>query len=330
MKVQERPKLTKSVRISSFQPAVILKNPHLQTIWAAKVRRPAQLNTYSEQIELPDGDFLDLEWSPKNRKGPILLLHGLEGGIGSNYVQGIMKALDKEGYQSVLLQFRGCSGKPNRLARSYHAGETGDLSYIATLLRERFKKNLTAIVGFSLGANVMLKWLGESNRDHISNTAIAVSPPFDLSASADFLSTGFSQIYQHSLVAAMKKKYRGKFLGQPSSLSDKCLSKLTSFRDFDNLITAPLHGFKGVEEYYTQSSCRQYLKDNLTSTLILHSKDDPFLPISAIPEAPELGPKTTMELSENGGHIGFISRGKNGNLAYWLESRILSHLAIFN
>jgi predicted alpha/beta-fold hydrolase len=321
---------TKNIYTSLFQPATILKNPHLQTIWAAKIRRIPKFNSHSERIDLPDGDFLDLEWSPHNHRGLILLLHGLEGGIDSNYIQGLMKALDQKGYQSVLLQFRGCSTTPNRLARSYHAGETEDLSYVAALLRQRLGRNLLAIAGFSLGANVMLKWLGESNRDDIVNTAIAVSPPFDLASSADHLNTGFSKIYQHNLVNAMKKKYRQKFVGQCSRLSDKVLNTLTSFRDFDDLITGPIHGFDSAEEYYKKCSCRQYLKKNQITTLILHSKDDPFLPVSAIPEAHELGSDTTMELSNNGGHVGFISQAKSGSLGYWLESRILSYLDDFN
>jgi uncharacterized protein len=315
---------------SSFQPAAILKNPHLQTIWAAKIRRLSKFNCTFEHIELPDGDFLELAWSPSNHRGTVLLLHGLEGGIESKYIQGQMKLLDQKGYQSVLLHFRGCGKTPNRLDRSYHAGDTCDLSYISALLRERLGKNLSAIVGFSLGANVLLKWLGESNRSDIINKAIAVSPPFDLASSADHLDTGLSKLYQYHLVENMKKKYRQKFINRGDKISDKLLKTLTSFRKFDNFITGPLHGFDNAEEYYQKSSCRQFLKNIQTPTLIVHSEDDPFLPATSIPKPHELGPKTEMELSKNGGHIGFIKKEKNGMLGYWLESRIHSYIADFN
>ena len=286
----------------------VFGNPHVQTIWANIVKRYPKIKSTRERIELTDGDFLDIELSAPGDRGVILLLHGLEGGADSNYIKDIFAHLSSAGFQLVVLQFRGCSGVPNRLLRTYHSGHTSDLNYVAQLLRSRFGK-LTAIIGYSLGGNVLLKWLGESDRNDLLKKAIAVSVPFDLAKSATRLGQGFSRIYQDRLIKSLQNKYLLKAKTHKLPCHENEIRRLNSFWSFDEKLTAPIHGFSNAEDYYRKSSCRQYLNKISLPTLIVQSKDDPFLPVSAIPEASRLSSNVQLMLTNKGGHVGFLERG---------------------
>jgi len=315
---------------SAFQPAPWLKNPHLQTIFAASFRPRPRLQVRRERIELPDGDFLDLDWVDGDTQpgAPIvILLHGLTGSIKSKYARGLMRAFDARGWRAVLMHFRGASGEPNRLPRGYHSGETSDVDYVARLLKQREPQVPLAAVGFSLGGNVLLKWLGEQGAAAPVRTAVAVSVPFDLRLCAQAIRVGFSRVYQNRLLRLMRAAIRQKFsrIEPPFTLPE--LHRLRDFIEYDDAVTAPLHGFTGVDDYYDHSSSRHYLKNIRIPTLVLHARDDPFMSPDVVPNPDDLSDQVRLELSAHGGHVGFVSANGRGRPYFWLEDRIPTHLA---
>jgi hypothetical protein len=225
----------------------------------------------------------------------------------------------------VLLHFRGCSGEPNRLPRSYHSGETGDLRAVIAMLRRREPAVPLAAVGYSLGGNALLKWLGESGSRDLA-CAVAVSVPFDLARAADRLERGLSRLYQWWFLRSLRASVLGKVrLGRlPATLS--AVGELRTLRAFDDAVTAPLHGFTDAADYYGRSSSRQYLGGIAVPTLVLHARDDPFLSADAIPEPSELSACTRLELSAHGGHVGFVAGLLPWHARYWLEERIPAFL----
>jgi predicted alpha/beta-fold hydrolase len=314
------------IAASAFRPAWWLPGPHLQTLYPSLVRRRSHPELTRERLELPDGDFLDLDWTRNDGTALVLVLHGLGGSLESPYTGGILQALAAHGYRAVLMYFRGCSGEPNRLARSYHSGETADLRFVIAHLAGRIAPKPLAVIGYSLGGNVLLKALGEHAGMGPVRTGVAVSVPFDLDRAARRLEQGFSRIYQRYLLDRLRRSYRAKASAHTMPVSLARLATLDTFRKFDNEVTAPLHGFRDVDEYYERSSSRQYLHAITTPTLILHAADDPFIPEEAIPGESELGPGVTLELSRRGGHVGFVGGTLPFRSCYWLEGRICAHL----
>ena len=307
---------------SNFNVAWWCRNRHLQTLYPTFFRKPLTLKLYDEILELPDGDFLELSWTEKKPSRPIIiLLHGLEGSINSPYAKGILKTIYDMGWQGVLMHFRGCGTQHNRLDRSYHSGETGDLNTFITTLNSRFPDQAIAAIGVSLGGNVLLKYLGEKKENSNLFAAMAISVPFDLADGARQLDTGLSKTYQKHLIDHLRHKMKDKFKGKAAPVDMDKIDKWRDFFSFDNNVTASIHGFKDVNDYYTQSSSKQFLKHITTPTLILHSKDDPFMTQESIPTEDELSPSITLELARHGGHVGFIY-GKQFNENYWIEKRL--------
>lgn len=309
-----------------FAPAWWLRNPHLQTFWPPCVRRCRGPALSRERVELPDGDFLDLDWVRRSRHThapTVLVLHGLEGSSRSVYARGMLGALAACGWRAAVMHFRGCSGEPNRRDRGYHSGDTGDLAYVASRLSPDGASPLMA-VGFSLGGNVLLKWLGETGARNPLAAAVAVSVPMVLGECAARLERGLSRLYQHWLMRSMRRSVWCKFAhrgaGAPIDLDRAARSK--SFREFDDAVTAPLHGFDGVDDYYRRSSARQHLSAVAVPTLLIQAADDPFMTKDVIPSPGELSPALTFELCERGGHVGFISGRIPGKAEYWLETRV--------
>ena len=309
-----------------FHPAWWLRSAHLQTLWPALARKKPLVPLRRERWELADGDFLDVDWTTRDTGPIVLVLHGLEGSVNSHYARGILAAIHSRGWRGALMHFRGCSGEPNRLSRGYHSGETGDLDAFVAKLRTDHPGSAVAVVGYSLGGNVLLKWLGETAGPRPVRCAVAVSVPFDLGNIADRLERGFSRTYQwwllRSLHASAVRKAR---LGLIPSEPEEVFA-LRSFRAYDDRITAPLHGFAGVDDYYTRASSRQYLKGIATPTLIVHALDDPFMTPDAAPRQDELSPSVEFDLSPHGGHVGFISGALPWRPRYWLEERIPDYL----
>jgi predicted alpha/beta-fold hydrolase len=313
---------------SGFKPAWWLRGAHAQTIWPGIMRRNHDIDLAWERLELPDNDFIDLVWTAGTDGPVVIVLHGLEGSINSHYAKGILSAFHRRGWRAVFMHFRGCSGTHNRLVRGYHSGETGDLEYLINFLHDRYPQARIAATGYSLGGNVLLKYLGERRQDTGLAAAVAVSVPFDLSRAADRLMQGVSRIYQRYLLRHIQQRVMNKFRNRqdaPFSIAD--IPGLNNFHLFDHYVTAPLHGFKSSEEYYRLSSSRQYLKSITTPTLIIHAQNDPFLTLDAIPNESELSENVTLELTRDGGHAGFISGGFPWRPDYWLEERMPEFLS---
>lgn len=308
---------------TKFKPAWWLPNSHLQTIWPALLRpNSKELPVERERFTLYDGDFIDLDWIGREEKGPlILMLHGFEGSIASHYAQGMLDTFYKNGWRCVFMHFRGCSGEPNRLPRGYHSGETRDLQFVVDELRRREPDTQIGAIGYSLGGNVLLKWLGETSGHNPLHAAIAVSVPYDLHKAAARIQRGFSRFYQWYFLRCLRHRLSYKYTVHPCSINANTLHDIHSIHDFDNKVTAPLHGFRDADDYYTTSSSRQYLKTIKVPTLLLHAKDDPFMTEDVIPEQDELSNSVELEVTDTGGHVGFVSGRYPWRPEYWLDQR---------
>ena len=308
---------------SAFRAAWWLSSPHLQTVWPALFRPSPVVSVERERLELDDGDFIDLDSTTRCEGPRLLILHGLEGCGRSHYVRGLLAAMHQAGWRATVMHFRGCSGEPNRLPRTYHSGETGDLTRVVRELRRREAHATLCVAGYSLGGNVVLKWLGERGGEAEVDAAVAVSVPFLLDVAAVRLSHGLSRVYQWYLLRLLRRKLRAKFRGWERPPVDVSGYRTwRTMRAFDDAVTAPLHGFEDALAYYRRSSARQYLGAIARPTLILHARDDPFMNEAVIPEVRELSASTTLELSERGGHVGFVGGETPAGAEYWLERRI--------
>lgn len=313
---------------SDFAPAWFAPGGHAQTLWAPLFRRLKTCKPVRHRHELSDGDFVDLDYTQaKSPKATVLLLHGLQGSSRSPYILGLTRELARRAFDVVTMHFRGCSGVPNRSARAYHSGDTDDLNNVVGMLGNQTPTRPLLVVGFSLGANVLLKWLGESSKSIPLQGAVAVCPPFDLGACAGRIARGFSRVYEahflRSLRAMVTQKHRLGILPEGMSLKAQ---QAGSLRDFDHTITASLHGFNGAEDYYNRSSCRGYLPTIRTPCHIIHALDDPFMPPDILPQENELSNCTVLEVSRSGGHIGFVAGTQPLSPTYWLELRIVEVL----
>lgn len=316
-----------------FVPAWWLRGAHGQTIGGRLLRRRSGFEFRRERLELPDGDFVDLDWpavQPAEGTPLVIVLHGLEGSARSNYMLEMYRAVRREGLAAVGLNFRSCSGEPNRLPRLYHSGDTADLSFVLRRLADRWPARRIGAVGFSLGGNVLLKYLGEQGARAAGfplRAAAAISVPFDLSAGARRLSRGFPRLYQWYLLRKLKRKVRAKRAQLEGVVPVRALLAARTFRVFDDLGTAPLHGFRDAEDYYGRSSATRYLATIAVPTLILHARDDPFLPPSAIPDRILEGHRSiTARLTARGGHVGFVA-GPPWAPVFWAERTAARFLA---
>ena len=312
------------VLASLFQPARFLRNGHLQTILPTLLRRRSLVAFYRERLELADGDFVDLDWATSGENKIAILSHGLEGSSHDDCVRGMATRLKRKGWDILAWNFRGCGAEPNRLVRSYHSGETGDLRAVIALAAARYPR--IALIGFSLGGNVTLKYLGEGGCHPAVIAGIAISVPVDLQASANAIDRRWSnRIYLRRFLSKLLPKIRGKALRFPSGLDAEWSHRVRTLREFDNLYTAPIHGFRDAEEYWEKSSARQYLNGIRVPALLLNARDDPFLAPESFPytEA-EKNPFFFLEAPRWGGHVGFIDSASN--FRRWHESRSLEFL----
>lgn len=312
---------------SRFMPPVWLRSPHVQTIMPALRRPKLTLPIEWERIELPDGDFLDLAWTGPQTGKIGLLLHGLEGSLDSFYAQPLLQALVASGHRAALMHLRGCSGEPNRLAISYHSGKTDDLDAVVRHINRQAGQRVESLIGVSLGGNLLLKYLGEQGTAADTERAIAISVPFRLNDAALRMSRGLSRIYQNYLLTALRHNFRERFSQIPCPLQVD-VDRLRTFRQFDDQVTAPLHGFAGVDDYYGRCSSRQFLKDIRIPTLILHSRDDPFMQADTPPTEEELAESVTLELTRWGGHVGFSTSLRRVGINGWLTRRVGEFLSV--
>jgi predicted alpha/beta-fold hydrolase len=317
---------------SSFRVPTWAKNRHIQTIWPRFIQKRLPLKYSMERLTLPDDDFVDVAWGPKPAEpsGIIVMFHGLEGSIRSHYANDMMANLSVNGWQVVMMHYRGCSGVPNLKPRGYHSGETGDPSFFLDWLNQKFPQIPKVAVGFSLGGNMLLKLLGENPAQKWLNAAIAISSPLKLSECAKSINHGFSRVYQKYLLNSIKTTLRKKmsFIDYRKliQLTGDDVDSITSFAQFDEKVTAPLHGFEDANDYYEKCSAYHFLSAIHCPTLVLHSIDDPFMNHLVVPKEEELARNVTLELSERGGHVGFM-QGSVFSPKVWLHERVKRYVS---
>lgn len=312
------------IKQSTFQPVFYLRNRHLQTI-LPNIVHPQHPKLEKDRLELDDGDFIDLLWSQTRSPQTLLILHGLEGSVHSAYAQRMLNYCNRHQIAAVFMHYRGCSGEPNRLLRSYHSGETGDLKQVIGHLKTKGIRDIT-LLGYSLGGNQVMKYMGEAETDSVIRSAIGVSVPMRLDICSDTMDRGFAKIYQSTLLRRLVIKIQQKkSLIENSRLSFSDPVKMKNFRQFDDHFTAPVHGFDSASDYYEKSSSRQFLGSINKPTLIIHAKDDPFMTAGVLPEADELSESVTLEITPRGGHVGFIGSSYLSPKS-WLEIRIHNFL----
>jgi predicted alpha/beta-fold hydrolase len=307
-----------------------LPGGNIQTIYPY-FNKPIQLFIYRrERWELDDGDFIDVDWMDGSTNSPLIIFfHGLEGGSSSHYILSIINSLRNYNWRSAVIHFRGCSGNPNRLSRAYHAGDSTEIDWMLKRITSQNQAiNSTQpvyVIGVSLGGNALLKWLGEkgSQARKLVAGAATVSVPLDLAAAGSALDTGFNQIYTRHFLNTLKYKALEKLEQFPDLFDPEALKRCTSIYEFDNLVTAPLHGFRDTDDYWRQSSSKPWLAHVSVPTLVINARNDPFMPASVLPAQKDVAPAVTLEFPEQGGHAGFMQGPFPGKLS-WLPEKILS------
>lgn len=304
---------------------------HAQTIYPLLIK-PEAPAFRRERWETPDGDFIDTDWkeaSPADAASrPLLVLfHGLEGNSNSHYARTMMHAMTDIGWDGIVVHFRGCSGEPNRLPRAYHSGDSVEVDWILRRLKTRFSTRPLYAVGFSLGGNALLKWLGEqeASAQTIIEAAAAISAPFDLAACGHHLARGFNHVYTQYFLNTLKPASLSKLKRFPGLFDERSLRRAKTLYAFDDLVTAPLHGFAGADDYWYRASSKPWLPGIRVPTLLLNARNDPFLPAHALPSARQVSGSTLIDFPQEGGHVGFVSGSMPGELG-WMQQRVLRFL----
>lgn len=311
---------------STYKPPLGFKNPHLQSIFPQIFRSVKGINYTRERICTPDNDFLDLDWCLTGKSRCAILIHGLEGHTFRAYILGMVKLLQEKEWDTVSMNLRGCSGEPNRNLRMYHHGVTDDLyTVIKHVISQGFKE--IVIAGFSLGANMILKYLGEKQFPVPSQLlcSIAISTPCDLTSCALKMDHKSKQFYTKRFLKMLYEKIRLKKEMFPDVISDEGYHKIKTFKEYDDRYTAPIHGFISAEDYYRKNASLQFLEKIDSPVLLINAKDDPFLTPECFPyDIAEKSRSLFFEAPSNGGHVGFISFDKNGY--YWHENRAVEFI----
>lgn len=316
------------IQSSLYSPPVWLYNGHLQTIIPSLFRKVKNVLYKRERIITEDEDFLDLDWLKSGNKKLVVISHGLEGDSGRPYVKGMAKAFNAAGWDAVGWNFRGCSGEANTVLRFYHSGATDDLHTVVKHALKTGAYEQVALIGFSLGGNLTLKYLGEETEKLPQQliSAAVFSVPVDLYSSAQKISQGANQIYSRRFLKKLKEKVAEKSKLMPNQLTLEHFKKINSLVDFDDFYTAPLHGFKDAVTYYNECSAIQFIADIKVPTLFVNAANDPFLSPSCYPkEQVKNHPYVHLEIPENGGHCGFPLYNAEG--LYWSEIRALQFLS---
>jgi predicted alpha/beta-fold hydrolase len=332
--VREKVERARSFRVRPFEPAWWAAGPHMQTLAGRFMRPELELPLERERWDTPDGDFLDLDFSPEPETPDgslppvVLLLHGLEGSARRAYAMGSYLELARRGVRAVGLNFRSCSGEPNRLPRAYHSGDSEELSWVFGRLRERFPGRPLGAIGFSLGGNVLLKLLGEQGADAPVAAAVAVSVPFDLAAGVRSLEiSAMGRVYSWHFLRLLRQKTVWKSSMLRERIALEAVLAARTLREFDDLATAPLHGFRDAAHYYGESSSARFLGRIVTPTLLIQALDDPFQPREFVPfEAIQENPALISGFVQSGGHVGFVE-GSPGAPSFWAEEQAARFLA---
>ena len=311
-----------------YSPAWWIPGGHLQTLWGKLFRRQTPAATLLQRWDTPDGDFLEVHRLAAAPGAPrVLLLHGLEGTVRSHYAQALLNEAARRGWGADLLIFRSCGSEPNLTRRFYHSGETSDVGFVLDKILDEFPTSPLALVGVSLGGNVLLKFLGERGPNLPSQltAAAAVSVPFDLSRSSRRINRGFSRFYQRFFLNSLRRKAQEKATRFPDLAPQDRIAGLKTLEGFDNLITGPLHGFRDAQDYYARSSSLPYLNKIRLKTLLFSAVDDPMLPsevLDEVREAAKYNPALEIDFVDRGGHAGFVTGSVPWRPFYYAEYRV--------
>jgi len=311
-----------------YRPPRWLRGGHAQTIYPALFLRGRVPRYRRERWDTPDGDFIDLDFLDAGAAGAprVALFHGLEGDSSSHYAVALMRALERVRWNGVVVHFRGCSGEINRLPRAYHSGDAAEVGWILARLAQYGEPLYAA--GASLGGNALLKWLGENGtgaRAYLL-AAAAVSAPLDLMAAGEALGRGLNLAYTRMFLATLRRKSLEKLERFPGLFDRERVLRARNLRQFDDAVTAPLHGFRDTDDYWTRSSSKPLLPGVRVPTLVLNAKNDPFLPARYLPQQSEASSAVLLEQPDEGGHVGFAGGAFPGNL-HWLPRRLLAFFA---
>jgi predicted alpha/beta-fold hydrolase len=310
---------------STYRAPTWLPGGHLQTVHPVLFRRVKVVTNRRERLELEDGDFLDLEWAGGRSGRLAIISHGLESYSGATYVQGMARALVKRGWDVLAWSFRGCSDEPNRLASFYHSGKTEDLDAIIRHAIQARPAEKIALIGFSLGGNLTLKYVGERGGEiHPKvSRAVAFSVPCELACSSAKLAEWQNRIYMERFMKSLRAKVKEKHRHFPGELDIAGIDAMRTFGEFDDRFTAPLHGFTDAEDYWKGSSSRQFLPGIKIPTLLVTAENDPILGPACYPYAEaEDSPAFFLETPSDGGHVGFGVGDE-----YWSEKRAAEFLS---
>ena len=312
---------------STYQPPLHLRWGHLQTIYPTLFRKLPEVPFERERIETPDGDFLDLDWYRRHSRRLVILTHGLEGDSSRVYVRGMAQAIQHAGWDALAWNFRGCSGEPNLKVHFYHSGATYDLDTVLKHAEQQRRYDQIDLIGFSMGGNITLKYLGEQGSDvsPMVGRAVAFSVPCDLASASTELAKISNKVYMRRFLRSLHEKIKMKMTAQPGCLDDSDYSRIKNFEQFDDRYTAPLHGFRDARDYWEQCSSKFYLDGIARPALLVSAKDDPFLSQSCYPiEEAKLSKFLFLEMTQFGGHVGFVDFPGDGS--YWLERRAMAFL----
>jgi len=303
-----------------------LPGGHLQTLYPYLLRRLPGPPYKRVQWNTPDGDFIEVDWLPGPDDAPLVILfHGLEGDSRSHYARALLRALSARGWCGAVAHFRGCSGTPNRLPRAYHSGDYAEIDWILRRFADEHPHAARFAVGVSLGGNALLKWLAATRLEaaNIILAAAAVSAPMDLSVTGHILGQGFNRLYTRHFLQTLKPKFLAKLARFPGLYDGAALARARNLYEFDNVVTAPLHGFRDTEDYWTSASSKPDLPSIALPTLILNARNDPFHPGHHLPDASEVSSQVCLDFPDEGGHVGFVSGTFPGNLD-WVPARLLA------
>jgi len=276
-----------------------------------------------ERWDTPDGDFIDIDRLPGAAGAPLVVLfHGLEGSSGSHYAVALARELVRRGWRGAVAHFRGCSGEPNRLPRAYHSGDADEIRWILRRFAAESRGAPLFAAGVSLGGNALLKWLGEdAEAKQVLAGAAAISAPVDLMAAGDALGRGFNLVYTRAFLATMRRKAEEKLARFPGLFDGNAMRRARTLRAFDNVVTAPLHGFRDTDDYWTRASAKRVLRSIQAPTLVLNARNDPFLPEAALPRRSEVSAAVRLDFPDEGGHAAFVGAPFPGNID-WMPGRV--------
>lgn len=311
-----------------YRPPWWLRGGHLQTIYPAL--RPVPCVRFTrERWETPDADFVDVDWAgPANAARLLALFHGLEGSSSSHYARSIAAHATAAGWRCAVPHFRGCSGEPNRLPRAYHSGDSDEIDWMLRRLAARGTP--VCAIGVSLGGNALLKWLGEQAgaARRVVMRAAAVSAPLDLTAAGNALDGGVNRlIYARMFLGTLRQRAIVKLARFPRLFDAQAVKNARTLRAFDDVVTAPLHGYAGTDDYWRRASSKPWLSTIALPTLVLNARNDPFLPADSLPAAHEVARDVVLDFPAEGGHAGFVSGAFPGDQR-WLAERLLSFLSM--